>query len=376
VAKLVLIVLVAVAVTLSSCATSNPSDPADDFAVTGISPTGAGPGSTVKLTGTGLGDGTRASQVMFSGTPATTVNYWTDTEIEVVVPSGIPEWASFEVFVRTGRADSEGAQFFGLPANWTRISDNGSDDCHHISWGYGNALWFSSTRDEPTNFDVWYTYADDGTPTTQRTFGAGTEDQPCATQTDLAYSMQHDGQFDIRVHHGGSYTWATLDEYDDRWPDFNPYAGGRYELAFTKGVWNEVDEVVEFYIYGYPGYRPCEPITISVGGDFQPSWSPDGLEIAFMRASSIHKVVVATHHVTQLTSGHSDSYPDWGTDGRIIWIRAAEEIWVMDADGTNQQVLIDPPEFVMSAVWSPGQDKIAMILLLQGQYNIFIYELP
>ncbi len=370
-----LLVLLAAAFALSGCATSNPSDAGDDFAVTGVSPTGAGVGSTVKLTGTGLGDGTRASQVMFFTTPAMTINYWTDTEISVVVPNGIPEWSFFDVFVRTGRADSDGAQFLGLPEGWTRITDNGSDDCHNISWDYGEEIYFSSTRDEPTNFDVWKTYAD-GVPTTQITFGAGTEDHPTVTQTDIAYAEQHDGQFDIRVSAGAGYAWATLDEYPDYWPDFNPYAGGDYELAFTKGVWNEVDEVVEYYIYGYPGYRPCEPITLSGGGDFQPSWSPDGLEIAFMRASSIHKVEVATHLVTQLTSGFSDAYPDWGLDGRIIWIRAQDELWIGNGDGTNQQMFLDPPGFVMSAAWSPGQTRIAMILLLQGEYNIFIYELP
>ena len=95
-----------------------------------------------------------------------------------------------------------------------------------------------------------------------------------------------------------------------------------------------------------------------------------------MRASSIHKVEVDTHHVTQLTSGSSDAYPDWGLDGRIIWIRAADSIWIGNDDGTNQQMLLDPPGFIMSLAWSPGQDRIAMILLLMGEYNIFIYEMP
>lgn len=374
--KVLVLALVVAALMLSGCSSSsNPASSDDDFAVTGVSPTGAGVGATVKLTGTGLGDGSRSSQVMFLNTPATTVNYWTDTEISVVVPSGILEWSSFGVFVRTGREDSEAVQFLGLPEGWKRITDNGSDDCHHISWGYGNTLYFSSTRDEPTNFDVWSTYADDGTPTTQLTFGDGMEDQAVGTQTNLAYSAQNGDDTDIRFHHGGSVGWATDDEYDDRWPDFNPIAGV-YELAFTKGVWNEDYGTVEYYIYGWPGYSPCEPITLSGGGDFQPSWAPDGAEIAFMRNSSIHKVDVDTHHVTQLTTGHSDAYPDWGADGRIMWIRSAAAIWIMDGDGTNQQVLVDPPEYVMSAAWSPGQDRIAMILLLMGSYDIYIYELP
>jgi hypothetical protein len=30
----------------------------------------------------------------------------------------------------------------------------------------------------------------------------------------------------------------------------------------------------------------------------------------------------------------------------------------------------------MSAAWSPTQDRVAMVLLLQGKMDIFIYELP
>lgn len=44
--------------------------------------------------------------------------------------------------------------------------------------------------------------------------------------------------------------------------------------------------------------------------------------------------------------------------------------------GTNQQLPVDPPECVMSAAWSPGQARIAMILLLMGSFDIYIYELP
>ncbi len=376
-AKFALTALFAVALMLAGCSTSsNPSDPSGGFAVTGVSPAGGGPGDSVTLDGSGFGDGSRTSQVIFLSTPATQVNYWSDTEISVVVPQGLPQWSKVDVFVRTGREDSDSWQFHSLPSGWKQITDNGSDDCYHLSWGYGDVLYFSSTRAQATNFDVYYTYADDGTPTTQVSFGAGTDDQPVGTQTKLAFASQNGTDTDIRFFDGGSATWLTDDEYDDRWPDFNPYAGGDYELAFTKGVWNAVDEVVEYYIYGSRGYPPPEAITYSVGGDFQPSWSPDGAEIAFIRAASVHKVEVATHGVTQLTSGYSDSYPDWGLDGRIIWIRSLGALWVMDGDGSNQQVLLDPPDYLMSAAWSPGQDRVAMILLLSGQMDIYVYELP
>jgi len=372
----VALVLFATAVLLGGCSSSNPSEPGggSNFAVTGVAPSGAGPGETVTVTGIGFGDGTRASQVVFGSTSAETINSWSDTEIEVVVPTGLPTWAFIDVLVRKGRADSDAWSWLSLPLGWRRITDNGTNDCYDLCWADGDVLYFSSTRAEATNFDCYFTYADDGTPTTQLTFGSGYDGMPAGQNINWAYVSQSGDATNLHVYHGMSHLQVTNDDYDDRWPDFNPAPAATYEIAFSKGVWNELQQITEWFIYGWSSGVGPDPITLSVGGDFQPSWGPDGDNVAFMRGSSIHKVEVATHNVTQLTSGHSDACPDWGDDGQILWVRAQDEIWTMDEDGKNQTMLVDPPGFIQSAVWSNNMDRIAMIILLMGAYDIYIYD--
>jgi hypothetical protein len=372
---LALVLLASVLTLVTGCSdSSSPSEPGDTFAVTGVWPPGAGPGETVTVTGAGFGDGTRASAVVFLTTPATTVHSWTDTEISVLVPEGLPTWSTFDVFVRKGGQDSDAHQWLGLPLGWRRITDNGSDDCYDLSWGPGDVLYFSSTRATGTSFDCFMTDADDGTSTTQLTFDSGYDGMPAGKDFNWAWSGQNGDDTDIEVYHGASHTLATNDEYDDTWPDFNPAPEGLYEIAFSKGVWNESMQTVEWLIYGWSAGTGPQPITLSDGSHFQPTWSPEGDLIAFVRDSAICTVEVEFHHVTQLTSGFFDAYPDWGDDGRIMWIRDQDELWTMDRYGKNQLRFLDPPGVVQSAVWSNNQDRVAMVLLFQNTLDIYIFD--
>lgn len=66
----------------------------------------------------------------------------------------------------------------------------------------------------------------------------------------------------------------------------------------------------------------------------QPTWSPDGREIAFVRgvnSQQIWAIDLATHKERRLTSkGRKNVDPDWGADGRIAYV-SGPYVAVMDA---------------------------------------------
>ena len=117
------------------------------------------------------------------------------------------------------------------------------------------------------------------------------------------------------------------------------------------------------------------------GASYGPSLSPDGTQIAFMRATSvsdmtgadgtaIHVMDVDGTGVRQLADGEGGFSPAWSPDGRrIAFVRALDRfedpgrIFVMDADGTSARVLVehDGPENDMDPSWSPDGERLAFV---------------
>src|SRR3954468_3835762 len=87
--------------------------------------------------------------------------------------------------------------------------------------------------------------------------------------------------------------------------------------------------------------------------DSAPNWSPDGSQIAFESDQDgdmeIYVMNADGTDVRQLTHNTlHDEGPVWAPDGtRIAYTSGADnlngDIWVMDADGTNQQQLMAQP---------------------------------
>jgi Tol biopolymer transport system component len=106
--------------------------------------------------------------------------------------------------------------------------------------------------------------------------------------------------------------------------------------------------------------------TSSITGEpTTPSWSPDGLKIAFDRGfvyRDIYKMNADGTGVTQLTSGSVNADPTWSPDGtKIVFSRATspggvQDVYTMNADGTAVTKLTDGGS---QPVWSPSGDQIA-----------------
>jgi Tol biopolymer transport system component len=113
-------------------------------------------------------------------------------------------------------------------------------------------------------------------------------------------------------------------------------------------------------------------LTPSGSGTFDrlPAWSPDGTKIAFGRttfqisAPEIYVMNADGSNQTRITTNSaSDRQPSWSPDGtKIAFVTnrdGNDEIYVMNADGSNQTRLTNNTAFDSDPAWSPDGSKIA-----------------
>jgi Tol biopolymer transport system component/imidazolonepropionase-like amidohydrolase len=104
--------------------------------------------------------------------------------------------------------------------------------------------------------------------------------------------------------------------------------------------------------------------------------SPDGRLIVFTLLGDIYTVPIGGGAATRLTSGMShDIQPAWSPDGRSIAYltdrSGSDNVWVMNADGSNQRPLTRERERALAGVaWSPDGDYV--VTRRQGQ--IWMYH--
>jgi TolB protein len=115
-----------------------------------------------------------------------------------------------------------------------------------------------------------------------------------------------------------------------------------------------------------------------------PSWSPDGTTIAATRWSNGHGDIVLLptdgSAETVVTSGRAgDSWgPVWSPDGKRITLvsnrdangELNDEIWVMNADGSDPVDLTNSPAYDRDPTWSPDATRIAFFTGPEGSPDL------
>ena len=178
----------------------------------------------------------------------------------------------------------------------------------------------------------------------------------------IAFTSDRNGNMEIYVMNadGGNVINLTNNPARDEYPAWSP--DGR------KIVFSSVRERGSgIYIMNIDGSNQVRLNEVHPGSiDVDPTWSPDGRKILFasgLRESGAYDeifLIDSTNGDNEINISNnpdcSNQYPEWSPDGRKIAFRSCGEIYVMNADGTNQRKLTN--SLTLSPEWSPDGQKI------------------
>ena len=198
-------------------------------------------------------------------------------------------------------------------------------------------------------------------------------------QAQIVFHSSRDRNWEIYVMDadGGNQRRLTNNSDVDTFPSWSP-DGKR--IAFVSDRDGHVIKgrpTYEIYVMDADGSNQ-QNVTNDPHDDRSPSWSPDGKQIVFSARREepfnyeIYVMDADGGNEHRLTNNpRDDRFPSWSPDGERIVFSARKdghfenkfavtyEIYVMDADGQNEQRLTDNRNNDWDPVWSPDGKRIA-----------------
>ena len=250
--------------------------------------------------------------------------------------------------------------------------------------------------DRSGNFDIYMMDADGGNP--RNLTNHPDKDANPAWSPDgkrIAFMSDRDGHVNIRGRptyeiyvmnaDGGNQQNLTNDSHNDRSPSWSP-DGKR--IVFSSDRDNDRDHNIEIYVMDADGGNQ-QRLTNNLTEDQYPSWSPDGKRIVFSarRDGHFENELGITYEIyvmdadgsneQRLTQNRNNDWnSSWSPDGKRIAFDADRkgdvvnwDIYVIDADGGNEQRLTQNRVYDSSPSWSPDGKRIAFMSNRDGHVH-------
>ena len=176
----------------------------------------------------------------------------------------------------------------------------------------------------------------------------------------IAFASERDGNAEIYVMNAdGSAQTRLTDRPDyDASPTWSP-DGQR--IAFQSFGATDYD----IWVMGADGSDAAN-LTSNAAEDLYPTWQPGGSTIAFQTNRDgdreIYTVDDTGANLTNVSARPSseEEYPDWSPDGAKISFTRNGNLWVMNADGSDQAT-VTTSATGLGVSWAPGGSKIAFV---------------
>ena len=214
-------------------------------------------------------------------------------------------------------------------------------------------------------------YVDNAAPSVRVTNNNASDIQPSFNRGSncIAFASNRTGSYEIfRVNPNGSaLTQLTKNAADDVAPVWSPDGT---KIAFQ----SYRDGQSEIYVMNADGTQQIR-LTNDAGYDGEPAWSPDGSQIAFTsNRSGGYRIWVmgpSGANPVMLNAQVNSEHPVWSPDSQQIAFDADgdvgdqngwQELWVMNADGSNQHWIQQPTNInqdLYASSWSPDGRYVA-----------------
>ena len=229
----------------------------------------------------------------------------------------------------------------------------------------GNRIAFLAERANQTDL---YVMDADGTSRRQLTATPAQEGAPAWSPdgTLIAFESDRDGNMEIYLMDASGQNVRRLTNHPatDQSPSWSP--DGK-QIVFISNRERRAESDV--YVMA-PDGRDLRRLT-TAGDNWAPQFAPSGQEIALQNGRGLELLPLAGGPARKLTDDpQTGMSPTWSPDGKRLAFASTRnarlELFVMDATGANQQLLLSMPgASVLDPRWSPDGARIAFVYVPQ-----------